>query len=168
MDTTWDKHIGRSSHLLPRRFHSNDISQECRGVDLKQKTRNSLSSNFNGSLHFTCSSRVFLILSDYYSSIATRILKLKHPPALKALAKGTCEGWPNGFASRKFHAYNWLMRFYNNLCRLALGGQTVKDLRPNFSSTKANAGYASRCKSTQVGGQTKRKLNASPKLASTC
>ena len=68
-----------------------------------------------------------LILSDYYSSIATRILKLKHPPALKALAKGTCEGWPNGFASRKFHAYNWLMRFYNNLCRLALGGQTVKD-----------------------------------------
>ena len=36
--------------------------------------------------------------------------------------------------SRKFHAYNWLMRFYNNrllainLCRLALGGQTVKNL----------------------------------------
>ena len=36
--------------------------------------------------------------------------------------------------SRKFHAYHWLMRFYNrllaiNLCRLALGGQTVKNLR---------------------------------------
>ena len=34
--------------------------------------------------------------------------------------------------SRKFHAYHWLMRFYNsrllaiNLCRPALGGQTVK------------------------------------------
>ena len=54
----------------------------------------------------------------------------------------TCEGWPNGFASqpqvvksRTFHAYHWLMRFYNNrllainLCRLALGGQTVKNLR---------------------------------------
>ena len=33
----------------------------------------------------------------------------------------------------KFHAYHWLMRFYNNrllainLCRLALGGQTVKN-----------------------------------------
>ena len=56
------------------------------------------------------------------------------------------------------------LRFYNNrllainlICRLALGGQTVKNLRPNLSSTKV---HASRCKSTQVGGQTKRKLNA--------
>ena len=46
--------------------------------------------------------------------------------------------------SRKFHAYHWLIRFYSNrllainLCWLTLGGQT------------------------------KRKLNASPKLASTC
>ena len=53
----------------------------------------------------------------------------------------------------KFHAYHWLMHFYNNrllvinLCRLALGGQTVKDLHPNVRSTKANA---SRCKSMQV------------------
>ena len=36
---------------------------------------------------------------------------------------------------RKFHAYHWLKRLYNsrlraiNLCRLALGGQTVKNLR---------------------------------------
>ena len=36
--------------------------------------------------------------------------------------------------SPKFHAYHWLMHFYNNrllainLCRLALGGQTVKKL----------------------------------------
>ena len=36
--------------------------------------------------------------------------------------------------SHKFHAYHWLMCFYNNrllainLCRLALGGQTVKNL----------------------------------------
>ena len=72
------------------------------------------------------------------------------------------------------------MRFYNNrlltinLYGLALGGQTVKkkkrkheyNLRPNLSSTKINA---SRCKSMQVaGGQTKHKLNASPKLASIC
>ena len=51
----------------------------------------------------------------------------------------TCEGWTNGFANRlasrkTFHAYNWLLRFYNNrliainLCRLALGDQTVKKL----------------------------------------
>ena len=67
------------------------------------------------------------------------------------------------------------MRFYNNrllainLCRPGLGGQTVKKncvyLRPNLSLTKVNA---SRCKSTQVGGQKKANLNASPKLASTC
>ena len=36
--------------------------------------------------------------------------------------------------SHKFHAYHWLMHFYNNrllainLCRLVLGGQTVKNL----------------------------------------
>ena len=84
-----------------------------------------------------------------------------HYVTLKALAKRThkstqvnaslqnqnlrtdCEEWPNGFASRlasrkktrKFHAYHWLMRFYNNrllainLYRLALRGRTVKNLR---------------------------------------
>ena len=71
--------------------------------------------------------------------------------------------------SRKFHAYCWLMRFYNrllviNLCRLALGGQMVRNLRLLASKFELNA---SRCKSAQVGGQTKRKLNTSPKLA-TC
>ena len=56
--------------------------------------------------------------------------------------------------SRKFHAYHWLIRFYNNrllainLCRFALGGQTVKIfLRPNLSSTKFNT---SRCRSNQT------------------
>ena len=79
--------------------------------------------------------------------------------------------------SRKFHAYHWLMRFYNNrllainLCRLALGGQMVKNLcllASNLNSTKSTQVVASLCKSTQVGGQTKRKLNLSPKLVSTC
>ena len=60
--------------------------------------------------------------------------------------------------SRKFHAYHWLMHFYDsrllaiNLCRLALAGQTVKTciyLHPNLSSTKVNA---SPRKSSQVGG----------------
>ena len=55
-----------------------------------------------------------------------------------------------------------------NLCPLKFGGQTVKktcvDLRTNLSSTKVSA---SRHKSRQVGGQTKRKLNVSRKLAST-
>ena len=55
--------------------------------------------------------------------------------------------------SRKFHAYHWLMRFYNNrllainLCRLVLGGQTVKNLHPNLSSTKVNTSHR---KSMQV------------------
>ena len=46
--------------------------------------------------------------------------------------------------SHKFHAYHWLMHFYSNrllainLCRLVLGGQTVKKLCPNLSSTKVN------------------------------
>ena len=49
--------------------------------------------------------------------------------------------------SRKFHAYHCLMRFYNNsllainLCRLALGGQTVTTCvywRPNLSATKVS------------------------------
>ena len=84
--------------------------------------------------------------------------------------------------SRKFHAYHWLMCFYNNrllainLCRLALGGQTVKKnlrvLAAKFeldqSQRKSTQVVASRCKSTQMGDQTKRKLNASPKIASTC
>ena len=60
----------------------------------------------------------------------------------------------------KFHAYHWLMRFYNNgllainLCRLALGGQTVKSLRLLASKFELDQ---SQRKSTQVGGQTKRK-----------
>ena len=63
------------------------------------------------------------------------------------------------------------MRFYNrllaiNLCRLALGGQTVKNLRLLASKfeldqiqRKSTQVVASRCKSTQVRGQTKRRLN---------
>ena len=63
--------------------------------------------------------------------------------------------------SREFHAYHWLICFYNNrllainLCRPALGVKTVKNLRPDLSSTEVNAGP---CKSSEVGSQTKRKL----------
>ena len=62
--------------------------------------------------------------------------------------------------SRKFHTYHWLMRFYNNrllainLCRLALGGQTMKNLRRLACKFELDQ---SQRKSTQVGGQTKRK-----------
>ena len=67
----------------------------------------------------------------------------------------TCDGWPNGFASR-------LARLLAiNLCQLALGVQTVKNLRLltsrfelNRSQRKSMQVAASRCKSTQVGGQT--------------
>ena len=50
------------------------------------------------------------------------------------LAKG-CQTDSQVAKSRKFRAYHWLMLFYNNrllainLCRLTLGGQTVKNLR---------------------------------------
>ena len=56
----------------------------------------------------------------------------------------------------KFHAYHWLMRFYNNrllainLCRLALGGQTVKNVRLHASKFELDQVVSSRCKSTQV------------------
>ena len=55
--------------------------------------------------------------------------------------------------SHKFHAYHWLMRFSNNrllvinLCRLALGGQTVKNLHLLVSKFELNQ---SQRKSTQV------------------
>ena len=88
--------------------------------------------------------------------------------------------------SRKFHAYHWLMRFYNNrllvinLCRLALGDQTetVKNLcllaskfELDQSQRKSTQVVASRRKSSQVdasGWPNGRKLNANPKLALTC
>ena len=93
----------------------------------------------------------------------------------------TCEGWPNGFASRltsqkndKFHAYHWLMRFYNNrllainLCRLALGGQMARNLHLlvskfelDQSPRKSTQVVACPFKSMQVGGQMKYKLNVS-------
>ena len=85
----------------------------------------------------------------------------------KRIRKSACKSQK----CRKFHAYHWLMCFYNNrllainLCRLALGGQTVKNLRLLASKFELDQ---SQRKSTQVDGQTKRKLNASPKLASTC
>ena len=56
----------------------------------------------------------------------------------------TLKPWPNGLASRRKFAKPELAI---NLCRLALGGQTVKNLRPNLSSTKVNA---SQRKSSQV------------------
>ena len=89
----------------------------------------------------------------------------------------TCEGWPNGFASRlassrksqtglKFHAHIVDLRSTCvDLRWVAKRWKTCVDLRTSLSSTKVNA---SRRKSTQVGSQTKRKLNASQKLASTC
>ena len=72
----------------------------------------------------------------------------------------TCEGWPNGFASRLAN------RFYNkrlitiNLCRLVLGAwPNGKKLAPtsvqvelNQSQRKSTQVVASRCKSMQVGG----------------
>ena len=58
--------------------------------------------------------------------------------------------------------YSWLA---NSLCRLALGGQTVENLHRLAYEFEL---YQSHRKSSQVGGQTKRKLNSSRKLAWTC
>ena len=58
----------------------------------------------------------------------------------------TCTGWPNG---------------KKNLCLL------MSKFELDQSQRKSTQVVASRSKSTQVGGQTKRKLNASPKLVST-
>ena len=68
------------------------------------------------------------------------------------------------------------MRFYNNrllainLCRLALGGQTVKNLRLLASKFELDQSQRNSLQvdASKVGSQTKRKLNASPKFASTC
>ena len=110
--------------------------------------------------------------------------KFAKPELVYGLAKGGLTDSQVGSQvakSHKFHAYHWLMCFYNNrllainLCWLALGGQTVKNLHLlaskfelNQSQRKSMQVVASRYKSTQVGGQTKHKLNASPKLVSTC
>ena len=57
--------------------------------------------------------------------------------------------------SRKFHTYHWLMRFYNNrllvinLCRLALGGQMVKNF--HLLASKFELDQSQR-KSMQVNG----------------
>ena len=67
----------------------------------------------------------------------------------------TCDGWPNGFASRLAssrkshkpyisHIYSWLAI---NLCRLALGGQTAKNLRRLAYEFELDQ---SQCKSSQV------------------
>ena len=63
------------------------------------------------------------------------------------------------------HLLWWSRDHMTWTCRLALGGQTVQNLCPlahEFEFDQSNR------KSTQVGGQTKRKLNTSRKLASTC
>ena len=56
--------------------------------------------------------------------------------------------------SRKFHAYHWLMRFYNRLLvSTCAGWPNGKKLASKFELDQSQR------KSTQVGVQTKRKLN---------
>ena len=94
----------------------------------------------------------------------------------------TCEGWLAKRirkSARKFtqvrqkdvnsRTYSWPAI---NLCRLVStcvgwsnGEKKFVNLRTNLSSTKVNASHR---KSTQVGGQAKRKLNASRKPVLTC
>ena len=65
--------------------------------------------------------------------------------------------------SRKFHVYTDDLR--SDLRWVAKRLRTFVDLRTNLSSTTVNPSHR---KSTQVGGQTKRKLKASRKRALTC
>ena len=81
--------------------------------------------------------------------------KFAKPELAYGLAKGGQTDSQGGsqVVKSRFHAYHWLMHYHNNrllainLCRLALGGQTVKNLCPNLSSTKVNT---SPHKSSQV------------------
>ena len=109
-------------------------------------------------------------LKPWPNGLASRH-KFAKPELAYGLAKGGQTDSQVGLQvgeNRTFHAYHWLMCFYNNrllvinLCRLALGGQMVRNLRLLASKFELNA---SPRKSAQVDGQTKRKLNTSPKLA---
>ena len=91
----------------------------------------------------------------------------------KRIRKSACKSQK----CRKFHAYHWLMCFYNNrllainLCRLALGGQTVKILRLLASKFELDQSQRKSAMQVHASGwpsEIERKLNASPKLASTC
>ena len=82
--------------------------------------------------------------------------KFAKPELVYGLAKGGQTDSQVGLQvakSHKFHAYLWLMCFYNNrllainLCRFALGGQTVKNLHLLASKFELNQ---SQRKSTQV------------------
>ena len=73
------------------------------------------------------------------SQVDTSQRKFAKPELAYGLAKGGQTDSQIGSQiteSRKFHAYDWLMRFYNNrllainLCWFAVGDQTVKNLRP--------------------------------------
>ena len=56
--------------------------------------------------------------------------KFAKPELAYGLAMGGQTDLQKGAQSRKFHAYNWIMCFYNNsLLAINLGGQTVKNLR---------------------------------------
>ena len=83
------------------------------------------------------------------------------------MAKLICKSARKSQKAVKFHAYHWLMHFYNNRL-LAINLSTCAG-RPNGKklASKFELDQSQR-KSTQVDGQTKRKLNVSPKLASTC
>ena len=104
----------------------------------------------NGAIEVSYESRNVSFISDIHVGFLFRVISLKPWPnglasqckfAKPELAYGLAKcGQTNSQVSsqvaksRKFHAYHWLMRFYNNkllainLCRLALGGQTLKNL----------------------------------------
>ena len=103
--------------------------------------------------------------SVWMNRIAYKVCSVKPwPNGLASQHKFTKPGLAYGHAkggqkdsqvaeSRKFHAYNWLVRFYNNrllsainLCRLTPGGQTEKNLRLLTSKFELDQVNASRRK----------------------
>ena len=87
--------------------------------------------------HFTTAALRFLsLLKPWSNGLASR-RKFPKPELAYGLVKGGQTDLQVGSQvakTRKFHVYHWLVHFYNNrllainLCRLALGGQTVKNL----------------------------------------
>ena len=100
--------------------------------------------------------------------------KSTHICITRSCARTCSEGWTNRLASsltqvaaksRKFYLYT--VDFWSTWCRFALGGQTVKNPALTCVQSWARPSHWGHCKSpsqvlarksTQLGGQTKRKL----------
>ena len=82
----------------------------------------------------------------------------------------SCDGWPNGIAHRL--ASSWKSQNVVSFTHVQLTWDQLVSTRAGWPNGEKLASICvriwARPKSTQVGGQTKRKMNANRKLALTC